>query len=535
MERASKSVARIDEVSLEEFIHHLCESGLLTREEIDLALAAIPAVPETPLPTVAAVAEQLINTGKLTAYQAKALVAGKVKELLLGNYEVLDRLGAGGMGTVFKARHRRMKRLVALKVLSRTLEQGENFVQRFQREVEVIARLNHPNIVMAFDADESDAGHFLVMEFVNGRDLSSHVSLRGPLPVPEAVNILLQAAKALEYAHQQAIVHRDIKPANLLLDVNGTVKVADLGLARVTAAESGLTQSGVIMGTVDYMAPEAAYGGKATDFRLDIYSLGCTFHYLLTGAPPYQAGNFMGVILLHQTSPIPRLAVSRPEVTPAVQAIFEKMMAKKPEERFQTMTEVVQALEKLTPADLGGAARASGIPRQLMAGGQDAGTKQLSTHVGNLAPTVDLPNVPEEAATSLPVLLVEPSRAQASLIRQMLQELDAGTVLVAPTGQKAVEAMRLARPRVIATALILHDMTGVELVRMVRTEPAGKDVGIILITSGSEAADLASLRHLAHVVRLPKPFDREQLAHALAEATAHEKANIAFPKPSSAR
>src|SRR5204862_7060000 len=138
-----------------------------------------------------------------------------------------DRLGAGGMGTVYKARHRRMKRVVAVKVLSRKIAESEHFVQRFQREVEAVARLSHPNIVMAHDADEAEAGHFLVMEFVNGRDLATEAQQRGPLPVAEAVDYILQAARALDYAHNQGIIHRDIKPANLLRDASGLVTVAD--------------------------------------------------------------------------------------------------------------------------------------------------------------------------------------------------------------------------------------------------------------------------------------------------------------------
>src|SRR5262249_39835986 len=150
-----------------------------------------------------------------------------------GNYEVLDRLGAGGMGTVFKARHRRMKRVVALKVLSRAAGTDDTFVQRFQREVEVISRLTHPNIVMAFDADEGERGHFLGMEFVTGRALASEVQEGGPLSARAALEATLHAARAMEYAHAQGIIHRDIKPANLLRDAGGVVKVADLGLARL--------------------------------------------------------------------------------------------------------------------------------------------------------------------------------------------------------------------------------------------------------------------------------------------------------------
>src|SRR5215471_6219626 len=169
------------------------------------------------------------------------------------------------MGTVFKARHRRMKRVVALKVLSREVAASGKFADRFQREVETVARLSHPNIVMAFDADESEAGPFLVMEFVNGRDLATRVQATGPLSLRDAVDCTLQAARGLAYAHSQGIVHRDIKPANLLQDVGGVVKVADLGLARLNEAASqsaetagSLTQAGSVVGTVDYMPPEQA-------------------------------------------------------------------------------------------------------------------------------------------------------------------------------------------------------------------------------------------------------------------------------------
>src|SRR5262245_45938517 len=205
------------------------------------------------------------------------------------------------MGTVFKARHKRMRRIVAIKVLSRDVAQDERFIKRFQREVEAVARLSHPNIVMAHDADEAEVGHFLVMEFVNGRDLASTVEKQGPLPVRIAVSCSLQAARALEYAHGQGIIHRDIKPANLLRDESGVVKVADLGLARFEEAvaaphsSSALTQAGTIMGTVDYMSPEQAMGAEGVDHRSDIYSLGCSLYFLLVGKPPYEGPTMMAI------------------------------------------------------------------------------------------------------------------------------------------------------------------------------------------------------------------------------------------------
>src|SRR5262245_56299164 len=338
-------------LSREEFLRNLSDSGLFSQEEMKAALAALPG------PQAAdgeAVARRLIAAGKLTPFQAAAVRDRHFEELVIGNYQVLDRLGVGGMGTVYKARHRRMKRVVAIKVLSRSVGQSEKFVQRFQREVEAVARLSHPNIVMAHDADEAEAGHFLVMEFVNGRDLASAVQERGPLPVPEAVACVLQAARALDYAHGQGIIHRDIKPANLLRDASGVVKVADLGLARFhdtlgrpPEEMSALTQAGTIMGTVDFMPPEQALGLTNIDHRADIYSLGCTLHFLLIGRPPYQGPTLMAILLKHREAAIPSLCQARGEVPAALDQIFRRMVAKKPEERFAGMAEVVHALEAL--------------------------------------------------------------------------------------------------------------------------------------------------------------------------------------------
>src|SRR5262245_60039331 len=184
----------VKRLSRDQFLRNLSDSGLFSQEEIEATLRAQSGPQEV---DGEAVAQRLIAAGKLTPFQAAAVRERHFDELRIGNYLVLDRLGAGGMGTVYKARHRRMKRVVAIKVLTRSVCQSDRFVQRFQREVEAVARLSHPNIVMAHDADEADVGHFLVMEFVNGRDLDAAVQARGPLPVPEAVGCTLQAARAL--------------------------------------------------------------------------------------------------------------------------------------------------------------------------------------------------------------------------------------------------------------------------------------------------------------------------------------------------
>ncbi|HEX4143687.1 MAG TPA: serine/threonine-protein kinase [Pirellulales bacterium] len=217
-------------VALEQFVKQIEDSGIIATGKLKNF------IPPTASPKDAeALAKQLVESGELTPFQAQHVLAGKVKALILGNYTILDKIGAGGMGQVFKAEHRRMKRVVALKMLPPAVTKDPAAVARFQREVEAAAKLRHTHIVAADDADEAHGAHFLVMEYVEGKDLSALVKKNGPFPVATAVNYVLQAARGLQFAHGEGVVHRDIKPANLLLDKKGVVKILDMGLARIDA------------------------------------------------------------------------------------------------------------------------------------------------------------------------------------------------------------------------------------------------------------------------------------------------------------
>ncbi len=330
-------------VGLEEFVKQLTDSGVIAPGKLE---GFVP--PKAQPKDAQELARQLVQSKQLTKFQVHEIYEGRAKSLILGNYTILDKIGAGGMGQVFKAEHRRMKRVVAIKTLPKAFLKDAAAVARFQREVEAAAKLSHPNIVAAFDADEAGDVNFLVMEFVAGSDLSAFVKKYGPLPVAKAVNYILQAARGLDYAHKHGVIHRDIKPANLLLDSEGTVKILDMGLARFdtasnVATQAELTGSGAVMGTVDYMAPEQALSAKHADARADVYSLGCSLYYLLTGRAAYDGDSMMAKLLAHREQPTPSLGTEVPE---EVQAVFQKMVAKKFEDRFQTMSEVVAALEQ---------------------------------------------------------------------------------------------------------------------------------------------------------------------------------------------
>jgi len=333
--------------SAESFLGLVKQSGLI---EAELLKKTVKELKEAAggLGEARKAADELIGRKLLTRWQAEKLLRGRHKGFFLGKYRLLSHLGTGGMSQVYLAEHVLMRRRVAIKVLPDSRVNDSSYLERFHREAQAVAALDHRNIVRAYDVDQEDKRHFLVMEYVSGKSLHEVVARKGPLEYVAAVEYMRQAAEGLQHAHRMGMVHRDIKPGNLLLDEKGTVKLLDLGLARFfeDKEEESLTvkHDEKVLGTADYLSPEQALDSHKVDIRSDIYSLGCTLYYLLTAHPPFPAGTLAQRLLAHQTKTPKPLTDDRPDISPDLAAIIAKMMAKKPEDRYQTARDTAQAL-----------------------------------------------------------------------------------------------------------------------------------------------------------------------------------------------
>ncbi len=360
--------------------------------------------------------------------------------VMLGPYQIARKLGQGGMGAVFEARHTKLKKTFAVKVLPPEMMKTPAMVARFEREMEAVGALDHPHIVRATDAGEFNGTHFLVMEYVEGTDLSLLVKRDGPLPVDAALEVIRQAALGLQHAHEHGLVHRDIKPSNLLMaepsrsrsretsDPNAatlshpstapnartltssatpssattfTIKILDLGLARLGGDDSpsGLTSSGQLLGTPDYMAPEQWDDTRSVDARADLYSLGCTLAFLLTGKAPFDNGKQRSVLHImkaHADAAAPDLTALRPEVSAEVNALFQRLMAKRPEDRFQTAAEVVAALESLKSHRVGWVESS----RPTVADAPSGGSRGLDPPYGDSRTSLDAVRASDLSATT---------------------------------------------------------------------------------------------------------------------------------------
>ncbi|QDU96124.1 Chaperone protein DnaK [Lignipirellula cremea] len=317
-------------------------------EQVDRFLQKLP--PQSQPESGNRLGRLLVKSDLLTAYQVEQLLLPDGRRLVLGNVVLQQPLASGGMGEVFRGYHRRMKRNAVVKMLHASV--GDEAAQRrFEREIQAAARLSHPHIITTFDADQIDGAWYMVMEYVEGVDLATLVVRSGPLPVAAAISYVMQAARGLGYAHSKGVIHRDVKPSNILVDSSGVVKVFDLGLARFEEgrrpqADESLTGEQQIVGTVEYMAPEQARGGNI-DRRCDIYGLGCTLHRLLTGSPPYVGSELMQVLVGDVDLPFPALHDIRPDCPLELETVFQRMIARRPADRYRSMKEVLTALKPI--------------------------------------------------------------------------------------------------------------------------------------------------------------------------------------------
>ncbi len=346
---SARAVATLDmaKPGTDSFLDLVRRSCLVEPDQLDRLLAQLNQQEPEKVSDPEFVCDHLIEAGLLTRWQCDRLREGRYKGFFLKKYKLLDHIGSGGMSHVYLAEHVLMRRRVAIKVLPKQRVKDTSYLSRFQREALAAAALDHPNIVRAYDIDNDGQNHFFVMEYIEGQDLQALVRSKGPLDYAVAADYIRQAANGLEHAHSAGLIHRDIKPANLLVDKANVVKVLDLGLARFSEddhASLTLKYDETVLGTADYLAPEQARDSHGVDARADVYGLGCSLYFLLTGHPPFTEGTLPQRLMQHQNAPPPSIYKDRPDAPEDLVAICLKMMAKKPADRQQTAAEVAQDL-----------------------------------------------------------------------------------------------------------------------------------------------------------------------------------------------
>ncbi len=345
------------------FLAALRASGLLPPDR----LADLAAWANVTRPDVQGLAKEAHRRGGLTPFQIKEVFKGRGADLTLGPYVFLDLLGEGGMGRVYKARHTRLGRDEAVKVIRKEKLAHPAAEGRFYAEIQAVSKMDHPNVVAAYDAGQVGDTHYYAMELIDGTDLTRVVRERGALPVPEACEYVRQAALGLHHAHEMGLVHRDVKPSNLIVTRNGRqVKVVDLGLARVEQSNEDahrITQEGFVIGTPDFLAPEQARDPGGVDIRADVYALGATLYYLLTAKVPYDGASPTEKLLKHCTEPPPELLAARPDAPPPLADLLRWFMAKRADDRPQTPAVMAAALQPFCPRPVPGSGGYAPVPQ----------------------------------------------------------------------------------------------------------------------------------------------------------------------------
>lgn len=440
----------------------------------------------------------MVRHGLLTPYQADRLEAGSSFGLIVDHYRVLDRLGAGAMGVVFKAENIRMRRPVALKVLVPSHERDPRLLQRFFSEIRAVAQLQHPNIVAALDAGETAAGqlgmpalHYLVLEYVPGSDLEELVLEQGPMPVPKACDIIHQIASALVEASKRNLVHRDIKPSNIKVTPEGQAKLLDFGLSR-SYMGNRLTEPGTILGTVDYMAPEQLQDASTVDIRADIYGLGATLFWCVTGRPPFISETRNPQELAARFfQPPPSARTFRSDLPIELDALITRMLAVSPDDRYATPQMVMKALLPFINPEM----------REYMA--------------SFAAPNATPSNSPSSDGTSpsprqRAVLIVDDEPSIRSFCRYALQAPDV-QFDEAPNGREALEVLKNKPVDLILLDVDMPVMTGQELLQHVREHPPSPHLKIIMFSGRSPSDAMAQMMVAGADDYLTKPFSVIQL------------------------
>jgi serine/threonine protein kinase len=439
----------------------------------------------------------LVEHGLLTEFQADRVRARTTFGLVLGNYRVLERIGAGGMRVVFKAEHVEMRRLVAIKVLPVECDQDPRLLQRFLAEARAVARLHHPNIVAAIDSGKAGAPGpdgprlcYFVMEYVPGQDLEEYLLANGPLPPTRACDVIHQIAGALVEAHRFDLVHRDLKPSNILLTPEEQAKLLDFGLAHQGGHR--LTEPGTVLGTIDYMAPEQAQDASAVDGRADIYGLGATLFWCLAGRPPFPSqGSLVKDLSQRLTQPPPSVRTLRPEVPPELDAVVTRMLGIKPEDRYPTPQALMRALLPFFKPE---------ARDHLL----------LQPVRGEPALRFALPGGGEAAARTHQVLIVDDEPSIRSFCRHIL-EADGIECDEAPTAVQALDRVSGKPYDLVLLDINMPEMSGLDLLRHLREFPPSPHLKVVMISGRYSSDEMAQILLAGADDYLTKPFSVVQL------------------------
>jgi putative two-component system response regulator len=458
----------------------------------------------------------LVEHGLLTPYQCDRIRAGTTYGLVLGNYRVLERIGAGGMGVVFRGEHTLLRRGVAIKVLPLSRDQDPRLLLRFRAEMRVVAALQHPHIVAATDAGHISSLepnlpvlHYLVMEYVPGQNLEQLVEATGPIEPAKACEYIHQIAGALAEAHTHNLVHRDIKPSNILVTDKGVAKLLDFGLAQ--NFQNQLTEPGSLLGTVDYMAPEQAHDPRNVDIRADIFGLGGTLYWCLTGCNPFSAqGTVAEQLNRRMNEPPPSVRVKRPEVSADLDAVIARMMANRADDRFQTPQAVMRALAPHVRVQ--------------------RSTRVETPASGGISEAVwALSEADQPRSETQRVLIVDDDPAILGLCQAVIQ--DDGTICdVAADAAKALEVVHINSYGLILLDVVMPGMTGAELLPQLRQTPNCRDARILMMSGLASPEEMGRLLLDGADDFLAKPFSPMQLQTRVKAALdlreAHTRADL---------